>query len=239
MTEFTVKLADIPIGICALYEVTIEAYREYLTEDSPVFSLTVTDRELKKEEDLLAGRLRMTPSALEKQWIYRQVGERLPEFGALLVHGSAVAVDGNAYLFTAPSGTGKSTHARLWRQYLGDRAVMINDDKPLLKFEKDSVLVCGSPWSGKHRLGTNMTAPLKGICLLSRDAHNSIATASIEQDFPALLQQFYRPEDAQRTAQTLTLIDRLLQTVPLYRLRCNMDLDAAQIAYDGLNGGKV
>ena len=239
MTRFTVKLADIPIGICALYEETVKSYREYLTEDSPVFSLTVTDQALKKEKELTEGRIPRLPSASEEQWLYRHIGERLPEYGALLVHGSAVAVDGNAYLFAAPSGTGKSTHARLWRQYFGDRAVMINDDKPLLKFEKDSVLVCGSPWRGKHRLGTNTSAVLKGICLLSRDSHNSIVTASIERDFPALLQQFYRPEDAQRTAQMLALINRLLQIVPLYRLNCNMDLDAAQTAFEGLNGGKA
>lgn len=91
---------------------------------------------------------------------------------------SAVALDGQAYLFTAPSGTGKSTHTRLWREVFGERAVMVNDDKPLIQVREDAIYVCGTPWNGKHNLDSNQKVPIKGICLLERGTVNHIETIS-------------------------------------------------------------
>ena len=246
MVWFTVKLADVSVGISALHENTRKAYREYLTEEPPLFRLNVTKQALIEERESLisymtqytqADALSISEAALEEQWLYHQIGERIPEYGALLFHGSAVAVEGEAYIFTAPSGTGKSTHAHIWRKIFGDRAVMINDDKPLLKFADNTVMVCGSPWRGKHRIGTNAVAPLKGICLLTRDICNSIVSITGKEAFPELLKQCYRPKDFRRTAQTLTLLGQLTQNVPIYRLRCNMTPEAAKVAYTGMNGG--
>ena len=107
---------------------------------------------------------------LEELAIYRQIAEQAPERGVLLFHGSAVAVDGQTYLFTAKSGTGKSTHTRLWRQRFGDRALMVNDDKPLLRFTETEVLVCGTPWNGKHHLSAPVQLPLKALCVLMRSS---------------------------------------------------------------------
>ena len=95
-------------------------------------------------------------------------------YDTILFHGSVIAVDGIGYLFTAKSGTGKSTHTRLWREYFGDRAAMVNDDKPLLKITDSSVIAYGTPYNGKHRLGTNISVPLKAICILTRAADNHI-----------------------------------------------------------------
>ena len=69
------------------------------------------------------------------EWIaiYRRLSDYVLQKDVLLFHSSALALDGQVYLFAAPSGTGKSTHARLWRETFGDRVVMVNDDKPLLK----------------------------------------------------------------------------------------------------------
>ena len=89
-------------------------------------------------------------------------------YDTILFHGSAVAVDGIGYLFTAKSGTGKSTHTRLWRELFGERAVMLNDDKPLIKVSENGIIVYGTPWDGKHRLSTNTFVPLKGICFMSK-----------------------------------------------------------------------
>lgn len=246
MARFTVKLAGIPINIFALYDKTQVVFKDYLTEEPPIFSMEVTEGELNKEREMIIHNKNFAPknrwyphteTDLEVQWLYHQTGERLPKYGVLLFHGSAVAVDGYAYLFTAPSGTGKSTHTRLWRQYFGDRAVMINDDKPLLKFEENNILVCGSPWQGRHRLGTNISVSLKGICLLTKDNCNSIVSISGEDAFPTLLRQCYIPNDHQCAVQTLDALGRLAQLVPQYRLRCNMELEAAKIAYMGMNGG--
>ena len=146
-----------------------------------------------------------------------------------------VAVDGKGYLFTAVSGTGKSTHTRLWREYLGDRAVMVNDDKPLLKI-KDNVTVYGTPWDGKHHLSSNISVPLKSICVLERSAVNHIEEITKKQIYPMLIQQSYRPQEGAKLKKLLQLTERLADSVALYRLGCNMDIDAAMIAYEKMKG---
>ncbi len=98
----------------------------------------------------------------------------MPSYDTVLFHGSALAIDGDGYLFTAKSGTGKSTHTRLWRERFGDRVVMINDDKPLLHIDAGSVIAYGTPWNGKHRLGTNASVPLRADCVFS-DARSRTA----------------------------------------------------------------
>ena len=168
--------------------------------------------------------------------IYRKIAEKMPEYDTVLMHGSAVAVDGEAYLFTAPSSTGKSTHTRLWREVFGERAVMVNDDKPLVRIDPDGATVFGTPWNGKHRLGANIAVPLRAICLLERAEINRIGEISARGAYPTLLRQTYRPLDPGVFAKMLTLLDRLKTVVRFYRLGCNMELDAARIAYEGMKG---
>jgi hypothetical protein len=165
--------------------------------------------------------------------IHRKVGEILPLYNALICHASAVSLKENGYIFLAKSGTGKSTHTRLWREYFGDRAVMVNDDKPLLHIA-DTVTAYGTPYNGKHRLGTNTSVPLKAICILTRSADNHIEPISFEQAYKMLLQQVYRPADSILMMKTLTLIDRLGDSVKFYQLGCNMDISAAQVAFEGM-----
>ena len=167
---------------------------------------------------------------LETLAVYRRIAEKMPDYDAFLFHGSVIAVDGAAYLFTARSGTGKSTHTRLWRKLLGERAVMVNDDKPLIRILPDgSVVACGTPWDGKHRLSANISVPLKSICILERAQENHIREISGTEALPELLQQIYRPSDPTALAKTLTLIDRM--KVRFFRLGCNMDRSAAELSY--------
>ena len=145
-----------------------------------------------------------------------------------MLHGSTVAVDGKAYLFTAPCGTGKSTHTRLWRELFGARAVMVNDDKPFLQFTPNGVLAYGSPWSGKHGLASNICVPLQGICLLHRGQENVIRPARAEDLIGILRHQAYGDADA--------LVDKLARSVPLWEMDCNKNLEAARIAYEAMGG---
>ena len=156
------------------------------------------------------------------------------DYDTFLFHGSCVAVDGLGYLFTAKSGTGKSTHTWLWREYLGDRAVMVNDDKPLIRADGKSIAVFGTPYNGKHRLGENISVPLKAVCILERSKENHIEKISRGQAYAMLLQQTYRPADPLLMKKTLTLIDRLAGRVKLYKLSCNMDIEAAKVAYESM-----
>ncbi len=173
-------------------------------------------------------------SYLEELAVYRKISEKMPYYDTILFHGSVVAVDGAAYLFTAASGTGKSTHVALWRKYFGERAVMVNDDKPLLHIG-DVVTAYGTPYDGKHKLSNRIAVPLKAICILTRASGNSIVPVTKDEAYTMLLQQAYRPNDVFALQKTLALIDKMAGKVELYRLGCNMDLEAAKVAYEGMN----
>ena len=180
----------------------------------------------------------LSDELLEITALQRKVTEALFDYDTLLFHGSVIAVDGEAYLFTAKSGTGKSTHTRFWRQVFGDRAVMVNDDKPFLRITTDGVIACGSPWMGKHGLGANIQVPLKAICILERGEVNRIAPISAPQALPMLFQQSQRPMQPRNLAKYMDLIDALASKVPVYRMQCNLDPQAAMVAYRGMSGNE-
>lgn len=242
MNDFAVKMADVSVHIHSVYPEMSRFLRQYLTEEEPELSITMSREDIRREQELderireTAGRKPLINSErhLETLAIYRKLAEVLVDKQVLLFHGSAIAVDGEAYLFTARSGTGKSTHARLWRETFGDRAVMVNDDKPLLRIFEDGVRVYGTPWNGKHRLGDNLSAPLKALCILTRAEENHIERITEEDAFPTLYQQCYRIDRPDAMVKTLDLLEELSRHVRLYRLGCNMDPSAALISYNGM-----
>ncbi len=174
----------------------------------------------------------------EELAVHRKLSTAMLRFRTFLFHGSAISMDGQAYIFAAPSGTGKSTHTRLWRECFGDRVVMVNDDKPYIRVDEEEkrAWVYGTPFNGKHRLGTNICVPIKAICLLSRGEKNEITRTEKKEAYPLLLQQTYRPLDPRELAKTLELLDRLTFSVELYKLNCNMEPDAARVSYEGMHG---
>lgn len=243
MPEFQMKIAGHTAFVRALFECTPAFFRPYLTEDAPDFTAAVTREDIEfeaaalYEEALQEGfRIRkFTDLFLERAAIQRKFAEFLFDRDTILLHGSTVAVDGQAYLFTARCGTGKSTHTRLWCQAFGQRAVMVNDDKPFIAITKDGIFACGSPWSGKHGLDANITVPLKGICLLERGKENRIKRAEQEDLLPMLLAQSYRPLDQAKEPRFLQLIDTLAETVPLWKMQCTKDMEAAHSAHAAMS----
>ena len=242
MTEFTVKLADTPVRIRAIWPATRRFLQDYLTEEPACLEIETSQESIERERGMSAETraregLPAVPASdayLERLAIYRELAEQMVDRDVLLLHGSVVAVDGEAYLFTAKSGTGKSTHTRLWREVFGERAVMINDDKPLLHVGEESVRAYGTPWNGKHHLGGNGSAPLKALCILERDSINHVEPVTPEDAFPKMLQQCYLPESMEKMEKTLALLERMSSLVKLYRLGCNMDPEAALVAYQGM-----
>lgn len=245
MTE-TYCIAGKNIRISSLHEDVHSLCADYREEiETTDFDVVIApsdidfEREKAARENELAGLPVQVYSDgyLETLAVYRQIAEKMPSWDTLLFHGSCVAVDGAAYLFTAKSGTGKSTHTRLWRRMLGDRAVMVNDDKPLIRLNEDgSATVFGTPWDGKHHLSTRTAVCLKAICLLDRAEENSICPVSFSESYPLLLQRVYRPMDRKAMLKTLSLLDRLASAVSLWRLGCNMDPEAAEISYNAMKG---
>lgn len=237
------RIADIVFEINSLYSGVQEMCADYAVTDEPEMSIGITQADIDRETETSRKNreaeglppYEFAPAYLETLAVYRQMATLLIPKGILLFHGSVVAVDGQAYLFTARSGTGKSTHVALWRKLLGSRAVMVNDDKPLIRLHDGIATVYGTPWNGKHHLGTNMQAPLKAVCWLTRSQENHIEPIAPAEACLTLLKQAYRPKEPQLLAQSLALVDQLSKAARLYKLGCNMDIEAAQVAYNEMS----
>ena len=242
MEAFTIAIAELVTWVQPMFISTREYCRAYLTEEKPEFFVEVTAEDLLYEQRMLdeeadeegLKRRKFTDPFLERATIQRKIAEELLYRNTILFHGSTVAVDGAAYLFTAPCGTGKSTHTRLWREVFGDRAVMVNDDKAFLRITDEGVIAYGSPWSGKHGLDTNICLPLKGICFLQRGAENRICRANPEDWIDEMVHQSLIPDDPQGAEKAKELASVLAQKVVLWEMACTKDPQAAQMAYDAM-----
>ena len=243
MTEFCLSLAGTAIRVEALHESTERFCADYLCEAEPELTVRCSqedidaEREKSRREDELEGLAprNFSDRYLETLAVYRKICRALLERDVLLFHGSVLAYEGRAYLLTAPSGTGKTTHSRLWLEHVPG-AHVLNGDKPLLRIEADRVLACGTPWRGKEGLGCNETLPLDAICLLTRDAGNHIEPLSFHDALPTLIGQSNRPTEAPALLHTLELVGRLGQLTRLYRLGCNMEPEAALVSFRALTG---
>lgn len=167
-------------------------------------------------------------------WYGASFYDQLLYHNGFLLHASAVMLDGKAYLFTAPSGTGKSTHTSLWLRHFGDRARILNDDKPALRRMDGTFYACGTPFSGKTDLSVNCAVPLQGVCILGRAAENSIVRVPTAQALGFILNQTIRPSEAAHMDRLLTLLDAFFRTVPIYRMGCNISDDAVVTAYNAM-----
>lgn len=154
---------------------------------------------------------------------------RLLDFDGSFLHASAVIWQGRAYLFSAPSGTGKSTHTEKWCRLFGAR--YLNDDKPVLRLVDGKWLAYGTPWSGKHDLSSPEGAPVGGIAFLERGEENAICPLTGEQALPLFMSQSLWRLGREDMEKQLALIDRLLPCVPLWQLTCRNDDAAAHMSH--------
>lgn len=162
--------------------------------------------------------------------------QHLLQFDAMMLHSSAVVMDGYAYLFSAPCGTGKSTHTTMWREAFGyDRVLMLNDDKPALRLENGRWYAYGTPWSGKTAQNINMKVPLGGICVLTRGEANEIAPFGGLPATLVLLEQTMRIPTPEGRGRLLELINNLLEKVPVWKLKCTPTKDAAQVSHKAMS----
>lgn len=228
------RLAGHNVDITTEGEYIPNSLQTYLTNANASITVTVSEQDIAYEATV-TPLLDPSPKTLTSFAIQRKLSEALIDYDTILFHSSALAVDGQGYLFAALSGTGKSTHSRLWREMYGDRVTMINDDKPFIHVGEDEVRVYGSPWNGKHHLGTNTSVPVKAICILTRDTTNHIERIDVDEAFAILYQQTYRSKDPLKLAHTIDLLNRMAGKIALYRLGCNMDPDAARVSYEGMN----
>lgn len=229
------SIADIIVGLEPKYPLLRERCRPYLCKKSGV-----TDYVLPTDACGFAGLVAKHPEATEELLEYLHVGTMfysvLLKHQGLMLHSSAVVVDGECYAFSADKGVGKSTHTALWLREFADRgAYILNDDKPALKLENGSFFAWGTPFNGVHNISVNQCAPLKAIAFVERSETNSIERLAPMQAIPRLFKQTVRPADETLMNLLLDIVQQLVQQVPLYLLRCNMEPDAAHMAYERMN----
>jgi len=177
------------------------------------------------------------PEAVEFYAVSAALGEQLPKFGRLQTHGVAIEFGGKAYIFSAPSGVGKSTRAFLWQKYLGeDKVTIINGDKPILWFSDGQVLACGSPWAGKEGLQKTRCVPLGGICLLQRSADNTIRRATPQEFFDTYTSQVQMPREGEAMMSALSLVEELYAKVPTFVLANDISEQGVKVAFEALTG---
>ena len=224
-----IRLAGVKVGIDNRYDIA-PRMEGWLASGEPDFTLRVFPEEMALED---AGR-GLDPAYLEFICAYRHIAERMPDYDAFVFHGAAVVMEELAYLFTAPSGTGKTTHARLWHYGFEGRAWYLNGDKPILRRSEAGFTVCGTPWRGKEGYGVNAERPIQGICLLRRGEENRIAPAEPGELAGFLTRQIYLPRDPRRLEKALELLDACCGAVPIWSMSCTLNAKAAQMAWEAM-----
>lgn len=229
---FQIELAGLVIRIENRYEDVRRMCADYVVaDDRPAdICVSVSEAELRRE-------IAKAPECFfgdgygEEVVLYEKISNALPAFDAFVMHSSVVAVDGRAYCFAAESGTGKSTHTRYWKEVLGDRVTVINGDKPIYRFRGDRLMAYGTPWCGKENWQTRTSAPLHALCLLERGEENEVYPVDPFTLLDEMMHHFHLPGEGQvDMVKLIDLIDRMVTTVPAYRLRCRNDVSAAETA---------
>ena len=240
MYDFNISVAGYVMRIKTTYPNVYLMCQDYLVDRLPDLHIYINEKDIAFER-AEATRLGSSPTDgyLETLAVYRRISEMLLQYNVFLMHGAVVSVDEKAYMFTASSGTGKTTHVNKWIERI-DNAIVINGDKPLIKVTDNSVIVCGTPWSGKEQLQTNKMVPLDSIVLMQRGEDNQIVEITYNQAFVFLLQQTYRPKDPLKMKKTLDLLCALNGRVRFFRFTFNNYKETSfDIAYQALvKGGR-
>ena len=177
------------------------------------------------------------PSEEEREYICCSAAfcQQIVEHGRFFLHASAVVVEGEAYLFSAPSGTGKSTHTALWRK-LFPQSYILNDDKPVIWPTEEGITAWGTPFSGKSDLQVNRGVPLRGICFLKQAEENRIGPLSGAGALAMLLNNTWRPGSSRSMERLLDMVEQVMAEIPLYEMACTQEPQAARMACAVMKG---
>ncbi|MBR2526906.1 MAG: hypothetical protein IKE58_00295 [Blautia sp.] len=198
----------------------------------------------KKHFDEIYARLRTSKDAdknyesyLEEMALLWTINNILLTHDGFFLHGAAISFDDMACIFTAPSGTGKTTHIRLWRECFGQRVQVINGDKPFIRLTDGEWRVFPNPWNGKEGWGGRCEKPLKGLCFLARSGGgNRIRPMKPDEALPLLFEQTVMPEEKELIRSYMSVMSRFLREVPCWQLFCEPSREAALVSRDAMFG---
>lgn len=235
--ELTVVLAGIPVRLSLRSPAYAACFQPFRTEADPVAAVRVPEDALAEAAPRYeAG---TTPEQVEYLELGPRVCDALLPYGRILFHGAAILWRGRVWVFTANSGTGKTTQYMLWKLCFGSEIKILNGDKPLLEFRKDGILVHPSPWRGKEGLGSLDAAPLGGIILLEQSEENRMRRMlPAEAAGPLLTQLLFTRKNADDVRAACALEERLLAQVPVWLLQNRGDAASAALCRDTLMGRK-
>lgn len=232
---FKVRLADLVIGIDNHYKYIEDFCNGYIVPNDTETDFTVgitDDTELEREKE--SGMF--DKGYLESLAVYRKISEKILDYNGFLMHSAVLSVNGSGVAFAARSGVGKTTHIRLWKQLLGDKCTIVNGDKPLIRLFDGVAYAYGTPWSGKEGYNKNERVKLQNVCFLSRSEHNFIEEFSKPEAVKKLLYQIYLPPKGDLVFKTMGLLDTMMNSIKVWHIGCNMEIDAAKTVYNKIYG---
>lgn len=228
-------IAGLRIRIENEYDFTTKFCQAFLSEDqdAPVDLVAkVTQEEFDAEKEQAPG---FSDGYIENICIYRKICLQIPMKNRMLMHASVIKYDGAGYAFLGRSGTGKSTHTRLWMQNVPTTKI-VNGDKPILEFDGEKFIAYGTPWCGKEHWGSKGNAPLRGLCFLEQAKQNSIRKLTPSEVSSRLFQQILLPTEEENAVATLELVDKLIALTPAYLLECDISEEAVKTSFEALTG---
>ena len=234
------KIADLNIKIDPKYSSTLERLKPYLVSEN-VFDIEIINSDTEIADFAKTSSSLCTMELAESFLILNKLCiEIFENFNGFFFHSSSLMIDNEAYVFTAKSGTGKSTHVSLWKNKFGDDVTIINDDKPAIRITGNEAFIYGTPWSGKTELNINIKKPLKAIVFIERGSENTITKTDIANSVLNLSRQLPNPfYDEDIGIKTIRIINRLFEIgVPVYTLKCSISEDAVKAVYEEIIGGE-
>lgn len=240
MHRFKIKIAGRIIDVDTLHTRPEAICRNYIADGIPDFQIVTTQSEINEEKRVIEllnnGKCDAWDGMAEEYTLLRLIANSLVDYKVFLFHGAAISFNGKGYIFSGPSGTGKTTHMRLWLKNKPE-TIVVNGDKPFI-LTGEEPMICGSPWAGKERINTNTIAPLNAIVLMQRAERNSMYQISFSDAFPFIYQQTYRPGQVDKIRKTLQMLKSLEGKVSFYRFEFNNFADDCfQVSYNALVKG--
>lgn len=227
------RIADLNIKINNKHKHLEYICRNYIADDQNYFDFEAYPNANDYDNDR-AVVPNVTDGYLEALSVYRCIAGKLLDYNGFVLHASVIEKDGKAFAFSAKSGTGKTTHSRLWLKAFED-ARIINGDKPLVRYYEDGFYAYGTPWCGKENYNINTKGKLCAICFIERSENNSITAISKDEAVKRIFSQLLVPKTADYINKLLDLVEKFVEAVPAYVLKCNISEEAAHVAYNEMS----
>lgn len=221
------KIADLFVEVPEIGDMPLRC-KSYLHEGNETPDIVIREDQIKEEN---------WPGLTGDLLIYMDTGAsfffHLLKNDGMLLHSSAVEMDGKAYLFSGFCGAGKSTHTRLWQKVFGEKAQVFNDDKPALRLIDGVWYAYGAPWCGKDGINQNKKVPLAGICFLKQAKENKIRRLSAKESLQNIFSQtLYRFKEPQNLDMMLMQAEKLVKMIPIFELENRPEPEAAHLSYE-------